>query len=133
MGVELKRVTMESIGGLPLGVAILAVLIGIFGFFVIILGLLLLFAAAGVVLGGVGVASVFGMTGTIAGIIVLIVGIIILGVAVGLWNQELWALVLAILVLIFFGVVDFVASSWLGLVIVVLLLVYLVAVASHFD
>jgi hypothetical protein len=124
---------MASIGGLPLGVAILAVLVGIFGFFILILGLLLMFAAAGVALGGLGVTSVFGMTGAIAGLIVLVVGIVILGVAVGLWNQELWALVLAILVLIFFGVVDFIASSWLGLVIVVLLLVYLVAVARHFD
>jgi len=124
---------MASIGGLPLGVAILAVLVGIFGFFILILGLLLMFAAAGVALGGLGVTSVFGMTGAIAGLIVLVVGIVILGVAVGLWNQELWALVLAILVLIFFGVVDFIASSWLGLVIVVLLLVYLLAVARHFD
>jgi hypothetical protein len=124
--------TSNSLGGLPLGVAILAVLIGLFGFFVIILGLLIIFGSA-VVLGGVGVTSVFGMSGTIGGIIVLIIGIIILAVAVGLWNQELWALVLAILVLLFYGVVDFIASSWLGLIIVVLLLIYLVAVARHFD
>ncbi|MGD0588795.1 MAG: hypothetical protein ABSA63_08410 [Thermoplasmata archaeon] len=122
-----------NIGQLPLGVAILAVLIGIFGFFVIVLGLLLLLGAAGVAFGGLGLVSVFGTTGTIAGAIVLIIGVIILGVAVGLWNQEMWALVLAILVLLVYGAVDFLASSWLGLVIVVVLLVYLVAVARHFD
>jgi uncharacterized membrane protein len=120
----------SNLGGLPLGVAILAILIGIFGFFIIVLGLLLL---VGVAVSGVGLASVFGMTGTIAGVIILIIGIIILAVAVGLWNQELWALVLAILVLLFYGVVDFLASSWVGLIIVVLLLIYLVAVARHFD
>jgi hypothetical protein len=122
----------SNIGGLPLGVAILSVLIGIFGFFILILGLLILLGGAGV-FGALGVASVFGMTGTIAGVIVLVIGVIILGVAVGLWNQEMWALVLAVLVLLFYGVVDFLSSSWLGLVIVVILLVYLVAVARHFD
>jgi hypothetical protein len=121
-----------SIGGLPLGVAILSVLIGIFGFFVIVLGVLILFGTAAA-LAGFGVTSAFGMTGTIGGLIVLVIGVIILAVAVGLWNQELWALVLAILVLIFYGVVNYLASSWLALIIVVLLLIYLIAVARHFD
>ena len=111
----------------------MAILIGIFGFFVIILSLLLLLGVAGAGLGGLGVGSVFGMTGTIGGVIVLILGIIILAVAYGLWNQELWALALAILVLLFYGVIEFVAHSWLGLIIVVVLLIYLVAVSSHFD
>jgi hypothetical protein len=124
---------MQNIGQLPLGVAILAVLIGLFGLFVIILGLAFLFVAAGFLLGGVGVASVFGYTGTIAGLIILVIGAIIFGTAIGLWNQELWALVLAILVLIFYAIVEYVSSAWFGLVIVVLLLIYLVAVSSHFD
>jgi hypothetical protein len=124
---------MDNIGSLPLGVAILAVLIGIFGFFVVVIGLALLFVSAGYVIAGVGVATVFGYTGTIAGIIVLIIGLIILGTAVGLWNQELWALVLAILVLLFYGIVEYLSSAWLGLVIVVLLIVYLAAVSTHFD
>ena len=124
---------VESIARLPLGVAILAVLIGIFGFFVFLLGLILLLAVAGVVISGVGVTSVFGLTGTVAGLIIAVIGLIILGVAVGLWNQELWALVLAILVLIFYGVVDFTSGAYLSLLIVVLLLVYLAAVSRHFD
>jgi hypothetical protein len=117
---------------LPLGVAILAILIGIFGFFVLIDGLLLLLTVAGVSLGGLGVTSVFGATGIVAAIIIVIIGLVILGTAVGLWNQELWALVLAILVLLFYAVVEFVGSAWLSLLIVVLLLVYLVAVSRHF-
>jgi hypothetical protein len=124
---------VSNLGQLPLGVAILAVLIGIFGFFVLLIGLLFLFVAAGVALGGVGVTSVFGVTGTVAGIIIAIIGLVILAVAVGLWNQELWALVLAILVLLFYGVVEYLSAAWVGLLIVVLLLVYLGAVSRHFD
>jgi hypothetical protein len=123
----------SSIGNLPLGVAIIAVLVGIFGFFVLVGGLLLLVSAAGYALGGVWVTGVFGTTGTIAGIIISIIGLVILGVAVGLWNQELWALVLAILVLLFYGAVEFFSAAWLGLLIVVLLIVYMAAVAKHFD
>jgi hypothetical protein len=132
---EAEPVSMENIGSLPLGVAILAVLIGLFGFFVVVIALALLFVSAGYVIAGVGVASVFGYTGTIGGIIVLIIGLVILGTAVGLWNQELWALVLAIIVLLFYGVVEYlsVPTAWLGLAIVVLLVVYLAAVSSHFD
>lgn len=119
------------IGRLPLGVAILAVLIGIFGFFIFLLGLLVI--VAGIGFGLAGASSVFGYTGAVAGVIILIIGLVILGVAVGLWNQELWALVLAILVLLFYAVITFISASWLAFVIVVLLLVYMVAVSSHFD
>jgi hypothetical protein len=123
---------VQGIGRLPLGVAILAILIGIFGFIVFLLGLLLL-VAIGTSVAGVGVTSIFGFTGTIAGLIIVIIGLVILGVAIGLWNQEMWALVLAILVLLFYGVVDFLGSAWVSLAIVVVLLIYLVAVSNHFD
>ena len=99
----------SGIGRLPLGVAILAILIGIFGFFVFVVGLLLLFGTA-IALGG-GTAGVFGFGGAIGGLIVLIIGLVILAVAVGLWNQELWALVLAIIVLLFYGVGEFLSSA----------------------
>jgi uncharacterized membrane protein len=76
---------------------------------------------------------VFGTGGAIAGLIVLIIGAIILAVATGLWDQELWALALAIIVLLFYGAVEFVSQAWLGLIIVAALLIYLVAVSNHFD
>jgi hypothetical protein len=123
----------SGVGNLPLGVAILAVLIGIFGLFVLIGGLLLLASVAGYGLGVVWVSTVFGTAGAVAGIIIAIIGIVILGVAVGLWNQELWALVIAIIVLLVYGVLEFLSASWVGLLIVVLLIVYMAAVASHFD
>src|SRR5271169_5253850 len=115
--VELDGSSMQSIGQLPLGVAILAILIGIFGFFIFLVGVLILLAIAGLALGGFGVTAVFGTTGTVAGIIILIIGLVILGVAVGLWNQEIWALALAIIVLLIYAVVEFAASAWLGLLI----------------
>jgi hypothetical protein len=121
-----------SVGGLPLGVAILAILIGIFGFFVLVAGVLLLVFGTSIALGS-GSITVFGTGGAIAGLILLIVGAIILAVATGLWDQELWALALAIIVLLFYGVVEFVSQSWISLLIVVALLVYLVAVSGHFD
>jgi hypothetical protein len=120
-----------NVGRLPLGVAILAVLIGVFGFFVLALGLLIVFVGVGV--GLAGGASVFGLTGVVAGLIVLILGAVILGAAVGLWDQELWALVLTILALLFLGVVEYLTAAWLALVVIIVLVVYLAAVSSHFD
>jgi hypothetical protein len=121
-----------NIGRLPLGVAVIAILIGVFGFFVLFGGLLLLVFGTTVAIGG-GSVAVFGTTGTVAGLILLILGIIILAVASGLWNQELWALALAIIVLLFYGVVTFVSQSWLALIVVGALLIYLVAVSNHFE
>jgi hypothetical protein len=122
----------RTIGPLPLGVALLAVLIGIFGFFVLLAGLLLLIFGTAYVF-GVGAVTVFGVGGVVGALIVVLVGVVILVVASGLWDQELWALALAILVLLFYGVVEFLSASWLGLLIVVALLIYLVAVSGHFD
>jgi hypothetical protein len=121
--------TATSVGQLPLGVAIIAVLVGIFGFFVLLAGIILLVVGIGIGLS----VSIFGFTGAIAGLIFLLIGAIILAIATGLWDQELWALVLAIIVLLFYGAVEFFSAAWLGFIIVVLLLIYLVAVSSHFD
>ncbi len=121
-----------NIGRLPLGVAVLAILIGVFGFFILLGGALLLVFGTNVVFGSGGV-MVFGSSGAIAGLILFLVGVLTLGVAVGLWDQELWALALAVIVLLFYGVVELVSQAWLGLLIVGVLLVYLIAVSNHFD
>jgi hypothetical protein len=122
-----------GIGSLPLGVAILAILIGIFGFFVLLAGVLLFVFGTSVVFGTGGAVTVFGTGGTVAGIILALIGIVILAVATGLWDQELWALAIACIVLLFYGAVELFAAAWLGLLVVVLLLAYLAAVSSHFD
>jgi hypothetical protein len=118
---------------LPLGVAILAILVGIYGLLLVIGGLL---AIVSIGLYGL---SFLGL-GLVAGAIVLIFGIILLAVASGLWDLELWALALAILVvlvLVAWNAYDyFVAGkgiSWLSFVIEIVLLIYLVAVSDNFT
>jgi hypothetical protein len=117
----------------PLGVAILAVLIGLYGFLVILLGgLLLVGSSLGVV--GVGLPHAFGVTGALAGAIVLIIGLIILGLAVGLWHLRMWALVLTLLFLAFEMVSYGLAGDFLsiGFILALILFVYLLAVSRHF-
>jgi hypothetical protein len=121
-----------SIGRLPLGVAVLAILIGIFGFFVLLAGVVLLVFGTGLVFGA-GTVTVFGSGSTLAGLILLIVGAMTLAVATGLWDQELWALAFAVIILGFYGAVEFLSQAWFGFFLVGVLLVYLVAVSGHFD
>ncbi len=117
---------------LPIGVAVLAILIGIVGFFFLLVGVLaifgILFFHSYLLFGG----------GLLAALITLIVGIVLLAVAGGLWNQELWALALAILVLVIllaWNLYDFLFGghfSILSIVIEAVLLVYLIAVSNRF-
>jgi amino acid transporter len=116
---------------LPIGVAILAVLIGIVGFLLVL---------AGVLLAALGISihlefSAFSSYGTlVVGVILLIIGLIVLGVALGLWHQRLWALVLAIIVFGLYFISDALVGAWfsLGAIISLILVVYLIAVHRHF-
>jgi uncharacterized membrane protein len=113
----------------PLGVAILAVLIGIFAVIVIVGGLLALFASSFAFVP----FPLFGTVGVVAGILLIIFGLILLGVAVGLWHQRLWALVLTIIVLILLIIGNILSHSFtLGFFIEIILLIYLLAVHRHF-
>jgi hypothetical protein len=114
----------------PIGVAILAVLIGIVGFLFIVAGVLLAFAGIAF---GVSIPQVASYGVLVAGIIVLIIGLIILGVALGLWHQRLWALVLAIIVVGAYFVLDTLAADFsIGWILSLILLIYLIAVHRHF-
>ena len=121
--------------GRPLGVAILALLMGIYGFIVFIVGLLLVLGVTAVRISGetpsfgaLGISTVFGA------ILVAIIGLIILGVAVGLWRLHQWALVVAIIVLIvnmiFYGIHG--AFISFGFIVSLILFIYLLAVSRHF-
>jgi hypothetical protein len=117
--------------GLPIGVAILAVLIGIVAFLFIIAGILL--AALSIHI-GIGFPA-FGVHGAlVVGAILLIIGLIVLGVALGLWHQRLWALVLAIIVFGLYFISDALAGAYfsLGAIISLILVIYLIAVHRHF-
>jgi hypothetical protein len=120
----------------PLGVAILAVLIGIYGFIVFLLGLLV--AVGSSILGSASGLNPFhflGVTGVVAGLVILVIGLIILGLAVGLWHLRMWALVLTILFLLVEVVVYGLAGQFItfGFILAVILLIYLVAVSRHFS
>jgi hypothetical protein len=81
---------------LPLGVAVLAVLTGLVGAIILIAGVVILLVAL-LVIASVGWTAPFG-AGMIAGLVTLLVGAIVLAIATGLWDQELWAFVLAVIV-----------------------------------
>lgn len=81
---------------LPLGVAVLAVLAGLVGVFVLIAGAVIVLVAL-YVIASVGWTGMFG-SGVVAGLITLIIGAVVLAAATGLWDQELWAFVLAVIV-----------------------------------
>lgn len=120
----------------PLGVAILSVLIGLYGFVVFLIGLLIAVGSSlSSTLGGATPLHSLGATGVLAGLIVLVIGLIILGLAVGLWHLRMWALVLTILFLIVVVVLDGLAGAFVsfGFIVGVILLIYLVAVSRHFS
>ena len=124
---------MANSSTLPLGVAILAVLVGIVGFLYLLVGALLLLHVAAVG----GFASFGG--GTLGSLIVLILGLVLLVVARGLWDLELWALALAVLILVLLLAANLYrllvgpGASLVSILIEVVLLVYLVAVSNRFT
>jgi hypothetical protein len=115
----------------PLGVAILAVLIGLFGALLLVSSLLLfVFGSALAGTGG------FGFSGSVFvdALVLLILAIVLFVVATGLWDLRLWALVLSILVVGFLWLSDVFTGRLLSLtsLVEVVLLVYLVLVRHHF-
>lgn len=120
---------------LPLGVAILAVIVGLYGFFVAILGALLIVGSSlRSYFDYVGPGSAFGVTGIVYGVLVLVIGLIILGIGVALWRLRLWALVLGLLFLLFEIVTFAIAGPIVSVrfVLALLIFIYLIAVNRHF-
>jgi len=120
----------------PIGVAILSVLIGLYGFIVFLLGLLIVVGSS--LLGSFGGTNLFGHLGVsdlTGGLIVLVIGLVILALAVGLWHLRLWSLVLTILFLVVEMVLYGLASDFIsfGFIVAVLLFIYLLAVSRHFS
>ncbi len=117
----------------PILVSIIAILVGLYGFLVFLLGLLYIVGSS--LFGSFGGVTFFGTSGIEAGAIIFIVGLIILGIAVGLWHQRLWALVVALLFLLLEMVLYGIAHAFLTwqFIVSLLLFVYLIAVSRHFD
>ncbi|MFZ0699109.1 MAG: hypothetical protein WAN74_02815 [Thermoplasmata archaeon] len=134
--------------GLPLGVAIIAILVGIVGAFLFVSGIIVILASLVHTISSGQFATWFGQT-LLAGIVTLIFGLILVAVAFGLWDQSLWAYALAVLVLIVSFVFDLgrpiydsranitgnvVASAVFTVpaIVTLLLLIYLLLVHEHF-
>lgn len=117
----------------PLGVAILAVLMGIYGFLLFLIGLFIVVGSS-FFSSYAGAFQQFGVSGVLLGIITVIIGLIILGVAVGLWHLRMWALVLALIVLAYILVTNALAGQYvsLGFIVGLILFIYLLAVNRHF-
>jgi len=124
--------------GRPIGVAIIAFLLGLYGLLTFLGGLLVLVLTNyGLVLGG---TYLFGLSASLTGVVLVFLGLIELGVSIGLWHLRTWALVLAVLVLLFdlarpivnIALGKGVGSSVLGFIVAVILLIYLLAVRRHF-
>lgn len=136
-GIEVRRI-MTSYGvatprSRPLGVAILAFLVGLVGFVYFVAGLVLALGFSfGYVFGVAG--GVFGLSAGVVGIVFMILGLITVGVAVGLWHLRLWALILALLVTFIVLVSDALAGRFIsfGFIFSLLIFVYLLAVSRHF-
>ncbi len=111
--------------------AILAVLIGLFAT-VLLVGSIVLFVFGTHLLGTAG----FGFSGStlIDAVVLVILAIIFYVVAAGLWDRQLWALVLSIIVVGFLWLSDIVTGQLLSLgsLVLVLLLVYFILVRHHF-
>ncbi len=118
----------------PLGVAILAVLVGLFAILLILSGALVLVGGVAFSVLGHG-RSLFGLPLVVFGAIFLIGGLIILAAALGLWHLRLWALVLA-LIFTFLEMLSYGLSGQIatvGFVFSLILFVYLLAVHRHFH
>jgi hypothetical protein len=115
---------------LPVGVALLAFLIGLVGLFYVIFGIALAFA-------DVLFAPLFPHlvgTGLVSALALFLLGLLLLIVAIGLWRLRLWALVLSILVFGFLWLSEVLSGGFLRVValLLLLLLVYLIAVHREF-
>ena len=134
--------------GLPLGVAVIAILVGIVGAFLFVGGIIVVLANLVHAISSGQFATWFGPT-LLAGIVTLVFGLILLAVAFGLWDQALWAYALAVLVLIVSFLFDLgrpiynsranitgsvLASAFFTVPVIVTLviLVYLLLVHEHF-
>jgi len=117
---------------LPLGVAILAVLIALFAVLMVLAGLLFLVAQ---VAGAVVPVSleIFQSIDALGAIILLVLGAALLSVATSLWRQETWALWTTI-VLVFgtMAYLFFTGSITVLFLIFVVLLIYLLSVRRYF-
>ncbi len=119
----------------PLGVALLAVIIGVIGLLFLFVGLFAVLASFVVGFHHTGIDLGFGIVSgslLVVGLITLIFGTIILALALGLWHLEQWALILSLLVFGILFLVDILSLDIFALFWGILV-AYFIAVRNHFN
>lgn len=117
---------------LPIGVAVLSVLIALGGLVVLVSGLLFLLNAY------LGTAIptqllIVHQVDVIGAAVLVLLGAVLLGVATALWNQEAWALYTTVVVLFLaLGYLFFTSTITVLFLLFLVLFVYLLAVRHHF-
>jgi hypothetical protein len=117
---------------LPVGVAIVAVLISLGGLVVLVAGMLLLLNAY------LGTAIptqllIVHQVDVVGASVLVLLGAVLLGVATALWNQEAWALYTTVVVLFLaLGYLFFTSTITVLFLVFLVLFVYLLAVRHHF-
>jgi lysylphosphatidylglycerol synthetase-like protein (DUF2156 family) len=119
----------------PFGVALLAVLIGIYGVILVLAGVAI--AALSSLFTFQATLEFLSLTGLVLGLVLFVLGLVFLGVAIGLWHQRLWALILCVVVLgifLYSALVPWTGISNISIwfVVELILFVYLLAVHRHF-
>jgi hypothetical protein len=117
---------------LPLGVAVVSIIIGLVGFLLVLAALLFVL---GELPGAVVPTSleIFAAGDTFGALILLVVGVSLLAVATALYRQETWALwTTIVLVFVMTAYLFFTGSITILFVLFVVLLVYLLAVRRYF-
>jgi hypothetical protein len=116
----------------PLGVAIISVLIAVFGLVIVLAGLIYLLAAF---LGGYAPTSVDVLPSidTLGAVILVFLGAALLGIATSLWRQETWALwTTIVLVFLTTAYLFFTGSITVLFLVFVVMFVYLISVRRYF-
>lgn len=111
----------------PVGVAILSILIMLFGVVMVLVGLAvtLVGGLVGLALGG----PVFGALGAAIGFVVLLFGAIVFVAGQGLWRMRSWAFWLTAIML----VLSIIGLLGGGFFLPLILLIYLLLVRKHFN
>ena len=119
---------------LPLGVAVLSILVGLYGFLLFVVGLLLFVPSVDLGRYHVGLPATLSLTPHEFAALVTVLGLILIGIGVALWRLRLWALVLGLLFLIYLMVSYALVHDFesLGFVLSLVIFLYLVAVNRHF-
>lgn len=108
----------------PLGLTILCIL-NFIGSLLEIMGGLVLIGIGGLGVAYGGIAAIFGAFGFLIGIVSVLLGLVGLFVTWGLWIMKKWAWTIAIILQIIGLILNVINTSWYGIILNLVIVVYL--------